>query len=192
MRTMEMEGASARSPEATGKSPDSLQGARRTHAAVRDGSFTLRLVQIRACLLEGANGLDGHASAVSELEAFFQAYIRLIQAHPAVTRLLRSSEIRRPPLRLQIRIEYEGFIELLRQVIARGLRQGSIRNDLDPRPLALMLVGMSEALTTRWLLSDYAFPLEEAAEATWQTFRTLIASSEGSGRTDTAKSQGVH
>jgi len=179
MRAMEMECARERSSEATGKSPDSLQGTRRMHAAARDGLFTVRLAQIRASLLEGANGINSQASAVSELEAFFRAYIRLVQAHPAVARLLRSSEIRRPPLRLQTRIEYEGFLEWLRQVVATGVRRGSIRDDLDPQPLALLLVGMLEALTTRWLLSEYAFPLEEAAEAAWQTFRALIAPRAG-------------
>lgn len=193
MRAMEMEGTRERSPEATGKSPDSLQGIRRMHAAARDGLFTVRLAQIRASLLERANGIDPHASAVSELEAFFRAYIRLVQAHPAVARLLRSSEIRRPPLRLQTRIEYEGFLEWIRQVIATGVRRGSIRDDLDPRPLALLLVGMLEALTTRWLLSEYAFPLEEGAEAAWQTFRALIAPRAGdSGRVAGATPQGVH
>jgi hypothetical protein len=179
MRAMETECTRERSPEARGKPPDSLQDARHMPAAARDGLFTVRLAQIRASLLEGANGIDSHASAVSELEAFFRAYIRLVQAHPAVARLLRSSEIRRPPLRVQVRIEYEGFLEWLRQAIATGVRRGSIRDDLDPQPLALILVGMLEALTTRWLLSDYAFPLEEAAKAAWQTFRALIAPRAG-------------
>jgi hypothetical protein len=176
---MEMEGTRARSPEARSKSPDSLRGSRHMLAAARDGLFTVRLSQIRASLLEGANGIDGHTSAVGELEAFFRAYIRLVQAHPEVARLLRSSEIRRPPLRLQVRIEYEGFLEWLRQAIATGVRRGSIRDDLVPQPLALLLVGMLEALTTRWLLSDYAFPLEEAAKAAWQTFEALIAPRAG-------------
>ncbi len=192
MRAMVTEGTRVRSPEVTSKSPDSLQGTRHMHAAARDGLFTVRLAQIRASLLEGANGIDGQASAVSEIEAFFQAYIRLIRAHPAVARLLRSSEIRRPPLRLQIRIEYEGFLEWLRQAIATGVRRGSIRDDLDAQPLALLLVGMLEALTTRWLLSDYAFPLDEAAKAAWQTFRVLIAPRAGDrGRAAGATPPGV-
>jgi len=191
MRPIEMEGTRTRGPEARGKSPDSLQGARHMPAVARDGLFTMRLTQIRASLLEEANGIDSHASAVSELEAFFLAYIRLVQAHPSIARLLRSSEIRRPPLRLQFRIEYEGFLEWLRQAIATGVRRGNIRDDLDPQPLALILVGMLEGLTTRWLLSDYAFPLEEAAKAAWQTFQALITPRAGHGHAAGATPPGV-
>jgi hypothetical protein len=192
MRAMETEGTGERSPEATGKSPDSLQGTRHVHAAAHDGIIAVRLARIRTNLLASANGINNHDSAVSELEAFFRAYIRLVQAHPGIPRLLRSSEIRRGPVRLQTRIEYEGFLEWIRQVIATGIRRGSIRNDLDPRPLALILVGMLEALTTRWLLSDCAGSLEEPAKAAWQTFRALIASRAGDGgRAAGATPQGV-
>ena len=181
MRAMETEGTRGRSPEATGKSPDCLQGARRMHDAARDGIFAVSLARIRTCLLAIADSIDNRTGAVSELEAFFRAYIQLVQAHPGVPRLLRSSEIRRGPIRLQTRIEYEGFLEWIRQAIATGVRRGSIRNDLDPRPLALILVGMLEALTTRWLLGDCAGSLEEPAKAAWQTFRVLIASRAGDG-----------
>ena len=85
----------------------------------------------------------------------------------------------------------EGFFEWIRQAIATGVRKGSIRDDLEPRALALVLTGMLETLTTRWLLSDCACTLEESAVEAWDTFRILIAPSEGSRGTDTATSQGV-
>lgn len=173
MRAMEIEGAWERSPEAPGKGPD-RKGTRHMDAAARDGNVTAMLTTIRTSLLEGANGVDNDASAVSELAAFFRAYLQLVQSHPGIFRLLRSSEMRRRPSRVQIRIEYEGFLEWIRQAIATGVRHGSIRDDLDPRALALILTGMLEALTTHWLLSDCAGSLEEPAAAAWQTFRTLV------------------
>jgi hypothetical protein len=93
--------------------------------------------------------------------------------------MLRSSKMRQPTFRLLIRIEYEGFLEWIREAIAEGAHAGSIRNGLDPRPLALMLAGILEALTTRWLLSDCTLPLEEVAEAAWEAFRALIAPAAG-------------
>ena len=148
MRAMETEGASARSPEATGKCPD-IRETRHMDAAARDGNVTEMLTKIRASLLEGANGVDNNASAVSEIGAFFWAYLQLVQSHPGIFRLLRSSEMRRRPSRVQIRIEHEGFHEWIRQAIATGVRNGSIRDDLDPRPLALILAGMLGGLRPR-------------------------------------------
>jgi CheY-like chemotaxis protein len=173
VRPMEREDSWECSLEATGKSA-STKGARHMDAAARDGNLTAMLVRIRTSLLASANGIHGDASAVRELEAFFWGYIRLVQAYPGMFRLLRSSEMRRRPSRLQIRIEYEGFLEWIRQSIATGIRNGSIRGDLDPRPLALLLMGMLEALTTRWLLNDCTSSLEESAVPMWQTFRTLV------------------
>jgi len=190
MKAMEIEGARERSPEATGKCAD-MKGTRHMDAAARDGNVTEMLSKIRTNLLEGANGVDNDADAMRELEAFFRTYLQLVQSHPGIFRLLRSSEMRRCPSRVQIRIEYEGFFEWIRQAIATGVRNGSIRDDLEPRALALVLTGMLETLTTRWLLSDCACTLEESAAAAWDTFRILIAPSAGSRRADTATSQGV-
>jgi hypothetical protein len=187
VRPMEREDARESSLEVTGKSA-STEGARHTGAAARDGNVTEMLTKIRTSLLEGANGVDRHASAVRELEAFFRAYIQLVEAHPGLFRLLRSSEMRRRPSRVQIRIEYEGFFEWIRQAIATGVRNGSIRDDLDPRPLALLLMGILEALTTRWLLSDCAWALDGPAAAAWNTFRILIAPSAAERKADTATS----
>jgi len=191
MRAMEIAGAPERSPQATGKRPD-RKGTRRMDAAARDGNVTSMLTKIRTSLLEGANGVDNDANAVSELGAFFRTYLELVQSHPGIFRLLRSSEMRRRPSRVQIRIEYEGFFEWIRQAIATGVRNGSIRDDLEPRALALILTGMLEALTTRWLLSDCACALEESAAAAWDTFRILIAPSAVSRRADAAASRGAH
>jgi AcrR family transcriptional regulator len=187
VRPMEREDSRESGLEATGKSA-STKGAH-MDAAARDGDVTEMLAKIRTSLLEGANGVD--ASPVCELEAFFRAYIQMVQAHPGLFRLLRSSEMRRRPSRLQIRIEYEGFFEWIRQAIATGIRNGSIRVDLDPRPLALLLMGMLEALTTRWLLSDGAGSLEEPAAAAWHTFRILIAPRPGEQRANTGTLQDV-
>ena len=162
MGAMEIEGARERSPEATGKCPD-MKGTRHMDAAARDGNVTEMLSKIRTSLLEGANGVDNDANAVSELGAFFRTYLQLFQSHPGIFRLFRSSEMRRRPSRVQIRIEYEGFFEWIRQAIATGVRKGSIRDDLEPWALALILTGMLETLTTRWLLSDCACTLEESA-----------------------------
>jgi hypothetical protein len=190
VRPMEREDSWESSLEATGKSA-STKGAHHMDAAARDGNLTAMLVRIRTSLLASANGIHSDAGAVRELEAFFWEYIRLVQAYPAVARLLRSSEIRRPPLRVQVRIEYEGFLEWLRQAIATGVRRGSIRDDLDPQPLALILVGMLEALTTRWLLNDCTSSLEESAVPMWQTFRTLVAPRAGEQRADIGTLQDV-
>lgn len=181
MRAMKTDGTRIATTKAIAKVVSISEGALPTHVATRGDVLALMLAKIRASLLEGTHGADNRAGAVDQLEAFFRAYIRLVEGHPGIPRLLRSDEILRAPLRLRARIDYEGFLEWIQQLIAEGIRAQSIRNDLDPRLLALMLTGMVEGLTTRWLLSDCAFSLEKTAEAAWHGFRVLIALGAGGG-----------
>ena len=179
MRAMKTEGTRIATTKAIAKAAGISEGALHIHVATRADVLAVMLAKIRTNLLESARDADNRAGVVDQLEALFRAYIRLVEAHPGIPRLLRSDEIHRPPLRLQMRTDYEGFLEWIQQLISEGIRAQSIRNDLDPRLLALMLAGMVEGLTTRWLLSDCAFSLEKAAEAAWQRFRILIVPSAG-------------
>lgn len=179
MRPMHTEGTRDRTTKAIAKAAGISEGAYYAHVATRSDVLALMIAKIRTNLQGSAHGADNRVSPVDQLEALFRAYIRLVEGHPGIPRLLRSDEIYRAPLRLQARMDYEGFLEWIQQLIAEGIRAQSIRNDLDPRLLALMVPGMLEALTTRWLLSDCAFSLEKAAEAAWQRFRVLIAPGAG-------------
>ena len=179
MRAMKTEGTRDRTTKAIAKAAGISEGALNIHVATRADVLAVMLAKIRTNLLESARDADNRVSPVDRLEALFRAYIRLVEAHPAIPRLLRSDEIHRPPLYVQIRIDYEGFLEWIQQLVAEGIRAQSVRNDLDPRLLALMVAGMVEGLTTRWLLSDCAFSLEKAAEAAWRGFRILIVPSAG-------------
>ena len=179
MRSMKTEGTRIATTKAMAKAAGISEGALNIHGATRADVLAVMLAKIRTNLLESARDADNRVSPVDRLEALFRAYIRLVEAHPVIPRLLRSDEIHRPSLSLQIRMDYEGFLEWIQQLVAEGIRAQSIRNDLDPRLLALMVVGMVEGLTTRWLLSDCAFSLEKAAEAAWRGFRILIVPSVG-------------
>jgi AcrR family transcriptional regulator len=189
MGGMHTEGATAK---AIANAAGISEGAFDTHIATPGDILALMLARIRTSLQEMAHGADDRASALSRLEAFFWAYIRLVEAHPGIPRLLRLDEIHRPPLSVRMHIDYEGFLEWIRQLIAEDIRAQSIRNDLDSRVLALMVAGMLEALTTRWLLSDYAFSLKEAAEAAWHGFQFLIVpSADDAGGAEGCKPQAV-
>jgi TetR/AcrR family fatty acid metabolism transcriptional regulator len=179
MRAMKTDRTRIATTKAIAKAAGISEGALPTHVATRGDVLALMLAKIRASLLESARDADTRVNAVDQLEAIFRAYIRLVEGNPGAPRLLRSDEIHRPPLRLQMRIDYEGFLEWIQQLIAEGIRAQCIRNDLDPRLLALVLAGLLEALTTRWLLSDCAFSLEKTAEAAWHSFRVLVAAGAG-------------
>jgi hypothetical protein len=132
------------------------------------------LTKLRTGLLRSIHDAEGAANPMDRLDALVRGYIRMLGAHPGIPRLLRSSELHRSPLRLQAHIDYEGVLEWIRQQMVAAQRAECIRQDGDPRLLALLLPGMLEALITRWLLCDCAFSLEEAGEAAWQDFLALV------------------
>jgi AcrR family transcriptional regulator len=179
MSARKMEGTRRATTRAIAKAAGIAAGACNPPGATRADVLAVMLEDIRTTLLESARNADTRVNPVDQLEALFRAYIRLVQTRPGIPRLLRSDEILRAPLRVGARMDYEGFLELIRQLIAEGIRAHCIRHDLDPRLLALIVPGIVETLTTRWLLSDCAFSLEKAAETAWQRFRTLVVPSAG-------------
>ncbi len=154
------------------------EGALYRHFQTRDEILSLVVGHIGAGLQENLRGLRGDASApLEKLEALFLRHVRFVEAHRGIPRLAFSEEVHlhRPDLRLQMATNVEGYLERVRELMEDGKRAGSIRTDADSQLLAMMLVGTLQALTLRWSLSGFSFPLAERARAAWQGFRRLVS-----------------
>lgn len=133
------------------------------------------LAKIRPCLLNSIHEAEEAANPMDRLDALVRGYFRMLEANPGIPRLLRSNEINRPPFRQQAHIDFEGVLAWIQEQMEEAQGGKRIRQDADPALLALMLPGMLEALTTRWLLCDCSFSLGAAGEAAWQGFLVLVA-----------------
>jgi len=66
------------------------------------------------------------------------------------------------------------YIAALRDLLAEGVKNGSIREDIDLDAAATLLFGMVESLVNTWALSNCGFILVDKFTSLWQIYREAI------------------
>jgi len=66
------------------------------------------------------------------------------------------------------------YIGRLSDLLSVGVRQGSIRADIDQQAVATLVFGMVQGLVNLWALSDYSFGLTERFVPLWHNFRRVL------------------
>jgi len=62
----------------------------------------------------------------------------------------------------------------LKELLAEGVRQGSVRPDIDTEAAAMLLFSLIEGLVSVWSLSNGSFKLIEKFSSLWQIYREAI------------------
>ena len=66
------------------------------------------------------------------------------------------------------------YIAVLRELLAEGVKTGTIREDIDIDAAATLLFGMVESLVNTWALSNCEFMLVDKYNSLWQICREAI------------------
>lgn len=69
------------------------------------------------------------------------------------------------------------YFGCIRNLLSLGVRTGEIREDIDLESAALLFFGMIESASNQWMLSEYAFDLEEKSRPMWDIFHRAIVRS---------------
>jgi AcrR family transcriptional regulator len=77
-------------------------------------------------------------------------------------------------LNRQVYDNIQQYIQRFRSLLEKGIREGSIRKDIDPEATALLIFGMIQGLVNTWALSNYSFDLTERYDALWNVFRRML------------------
>ena len=67
------------------------------------------------------------------------------------------------------------YIDILAELIDRGIKSRELRQDIDPQAAAMQLYGMIQGLVNIWTLSNFSFNLVEKYKPLWKMFRDSIA-----------------
>jgi TetR/AcrR family fatty acid metabolism transcriptional regulator len=62
------------------------------------------------------------------------------------------------------------YLDIIRETIAEGQKQGVFRNDLKPVVAAKILYGALDEMVTNWILSKKSYPLAPLAEEVLKIF----------------------
>jgi AcrR family transcriptional regulator len=67
------------------------------------------------------------------------------------------------------------YIARLKELLAEGVKCGTVRSDIDLEASAILLFGLIQGLVNIWALSDGKFPLNEKYTSLWLIFREAVA-----------------
>jgi len=62
------------------------------------------------------------------------------------------------------------YLDIIRETISEGQRQGVFRNDLKPVVVAKILYGALDEMVTNWILSQKSYPLAPMADEVLKVF----------------------
>ena len=66
------------------------------------------------------------------------------------------------------------YIARLQELLAEGVRDGAVRDDIDLQASATLLFGLIQGLVNMWSVSDQKFSLMEKYAQLWQVYRQAI------------------
>ncbi|MFH1560289.1 MAG: TetR/AcrR family transcriptional regulator [Chloroflexota bacterium] len=127
---------------------------------------------IRSAHMEGA-------SALKNLERILEAHLSDVEGHRAASFIVITGAMGFDGIGLSPRVSLmlAHYLEFIRGVLEDGIREGSIRHDVDADAAATAFLGLVQSTATLWALNNYSPPLAERRVQMWDIYRKGIASS---------------
>lgn len=118
----------------------------------------------------------GSRGPLEKLETIFMSHMSLIAEQPGIPRLVFSEDIQLGNRQLAETIAFRmgSYVETIAGVIAAGIQEGELRQDLSPRETAITLLGMIPITVLRWNLAGTSFDIKKEADLLWGNFLRLI------------------
>jgi len=117
------------------------------------------------------------ADPLEKLGEIFRRHLAYAENNRGIPRTIFSEEVmvNNEALREDIGKRLAGYCAGVREAIAEGQRQGSVRRELDPAALTSMFIGTINFAIIRWVLSGFALDLEKERATLWDTFYRSVA-----------------
>ena len=118
----------------------------------------------------------GSGKPLEKLELIFFSHMAVITEQPGIPRFMFSEDVhlgnRSVAGSLALRIA--NYIETLSGVIAAGINEGGLKQELSPRETALTLLGMIQFTALRWTMGGASFDIRDEARKLWSNFLCLV------------------
>ncbi|MFA7173661.1 MAG: TetR/AcrR family transcriptional regulator [Kiritimatiellia bacterium] len=129
-------------------------------------------------------GLSGNVRAIAHLEGtaverlcfLLMKHINLVRQNKSIPVVVFSTEVYNgnPDRRVKLLGIIEAYLAEIAAMVAQGQREGSIREALDPKAVAIMFMGLVQPSTILWHLSAGEHDAMQQAETAWPIFRSAI------------------
>jgi AcrR family transcriptional regulator len=123
-------------------------------------------------------------SALGRLDRLLQRHIEMILSNRGMPRVVFSEEIfsGQPARRRRVYQMIEAYLEQVAEIVREGQSQARIRQDLPPKTVAEMFLGLVQTASILHLMSDGRFDAGTYRKAAWQIFSGMLSSSPHTSR----------
>lgn len=113
---------------------------------------------------------------LEKLETIFFSHISIIAEHPGVPRFVFSEDVLlgHPDLARTLAMRIGSYVETITGVIAAGVQEQQLKQDILPRETALTLLGMIQFTALRCTLGGSVCDVRAEGKKLWDNFTNLI------------------
>ena len=157
------------------------EGAIYRHFASKHQILSLLVDDIERNLLDTVESAQTEgASAVDSLEHILEAHLSDVEGHRAVSFVVIAEAMGFDGTTLapKVSLMFTRYLELIQAVLDRGIREGSIRPDINANAAATTFFGLIQSTATLWALNGYAGQLAEFRSDMWDIYRKGVVSSD--------------
>lgn len=124
-----------------------------------------------AFIMDVEKALSDVPSAVDQLRELIRLHFEYLEGNRQLA-IVTQIELRQsnPQVRKQIGLILKKYLNVIDQVIQRGVEQGVFDNGFDPRIARHMIFGTIDETVTTWIMKDGKFSLMEQVEPITRLF----------------------
>ena len=155
------------------------EGAIYRHFVSKHQILSLLIDDLEDTLLDTVRGAQAEgASATKNLEHILEAHLSDVEGRRAVSFIVIAEAMGFDGIGLTPKVSsmFTHYLESIQAVLEQGIREGSIRPDVDANAAATAFFGLIQSTATLWALNDYAAPLAEFRSQMWSIYKRGVAS----------------
>jgi AcrR family transcriptional regulator len=148
------------------------------HFSGKDGIFSALADFIGSSVMGNAATIAaGSRSPLEKLETIFFSHIKIIAEHPGVPRFIFSEDILlgHPDLAKSLTSRIGNYVETVSGVIAAGIHEGELKQEILPRETALTMLGMIQFTVLRQTIGGLSCDINIESKKLWANFLNLIS-----------------
>lgn len=119
---------------------------------------------------------ESDPSPLISLKRFYLLHLDFLETRKGIARLAFSGGILKAGSASQRKIDYllDTYSDCQVNVIEKGKKIGNIRKAVDSKSSAMVMIGMVQAITLKWLVSDFSFPLVDEGMMLWHGYEDYL------------------
>ena len=148
------------------------------HFSGKDDVFTALAEYIRRAVMGKAAVIAaGSRNPLNKLELIFFSHMSIIAEQPGIPSFVFSEDthLGHRLVAETLALSIGSYVETISGLIAAGIAEGELKQDLSPRETALTFLGMIQFTALRWTIGGSSFDIRDEARKLWENFLHLVS-----------------